>query len=170
MFSLTCQEPRCGKTFDAKSKRARFCGNTCRSRAHRKPTESVVLEGVVIPFTGGDSEEAGDFGQRSGWRPSGLTETVRKELLADNVVETSDGQAALILAARMEYGVLETGSSLATMNKELRATIEAAKKRAESKVNLVDQLAERRKRRQGAAAAAEPKTEEPRKRKRSGRV
>jgi hypothetical protein len=60
--------------------------------------------------------------------PAGLFVSAEAKLEAAGRRGEPAGQAALILAARIEAGVLETGSSLASMVREFRATLTEALK------------------------------------------
>jgi uncharacterized OB-fold protein len=123
----TCNS--CGRGFSASRSDARFCGPTCRKRATRGAVRSVT---ELRPA------------QRTG-----LVAAARSELEAAGRMDSLLGQSVLALAERLESGV-DTGAAFASLNRELRATLEQAK--AGTKVErsplqeLRDELAARRRR------------------------
>ncbi|GAA3781268.1 hypothetical protein [Micromonospora maritima] len=121
----------CGRSFEAKRSSARFCGATCRKRVSRRPAGLPPAE--PVDASSGESD---------------LVTSVRLELVAARRLDTVLGQQALVLAARLD--VPDTGSAVAALNKELRATMEAALKGAEESGDSVDELKARRERRRGA--------------------
>lgn len=116
----------CGKSYTAKRSDSRFCGPTCRSR---KST------GAVVPMRSADAASE---------LPS-LTESVREELRGAGAESSGLGVSALLLAAQIDTRQ-ESGSSLAALNRELRATLaEATRGQVKSGLaSLRDELAERR--------------------------
>jgi len=115
----------CGRQFEAQRSTARYCGSTCRSRAHRAPVVSV---GQANP----------------------LREAVRQELEAAGRLETVLGQQALMLADRLAAQG-DTGSAVAALSRELRAVMEAALADAPAAADALDELAERRRRKAAGA-------------------
>ncbi len=115
---------RCGKAFTARNSRARFCGNVCRSEAHRGKAVALVPQ----PKTG-------------------LTESLVAELETAERLSTTLGQAALAIASRIDAGG-ETGAAIASLSRELRALrseVLADVAPKGSKVETMrDELAERR--------------------------
>lgn len=118
----------CGTAYEAKRSSSRFCGSTCRAR---KST------GAVVPMRPPPEVPAPD-------RPS-LAESVRAELRAADAESSGLGVSALLLAERIDSGQ-DPGSSLAALNRELRATLaEATRGQVRSGLaTLRDELAERR--------------------------
>lgn len=109
-MEMVCQAPRCGCTFEAKRKTAKYCSRKCSMRANR-------------------ARARGDVPAAEPGRPqaqSRLEEVTRSELAAVRRVETSAGQAALVLAARIDAGGAETGSALASMVREHAAAMDRA--------------------------------------------
>lgn len=119
----------CQKPYEAKRVTSRFCSPTCRSRASR----GAVVADLRPPAPTG-----------------GLVGAVRRELEEAERLDTALGQAALGLAERLAAGN-DTGSAIATLTREMRTTLEAAKagaRVADSPLaQLRDELAERRRRR-----------------------
>lgn len=100
---MICQAPTCGKVFEAKRKTAKYCSRRCSMRASRsgelgEPTPAVNGQGRKRPEVPSDLER---------WTYHALAEVKR--------VETWAGQAALVLARRIDAGGAETGSALASM-------------------------------------------------------
>ena len=78
---------------------------------------------------------------------SGLSDAVRAELMEAGRLETSLGQAALVLAVRVEGG-RDTGAAIASLTREMRATLLEAVKGAKAQSSRLesyrDELAARR--------------------------
>jgi len=92
----------CGRPYEAKSTRSRFCSDTCRVRKSR---------GAAPPPSAEDSETP-------------LVKATRKELAAAGQQHSALGQLALTLAARMSTE--QTTAGLATLSRELRTVAAAA--------------------------------------------
>ena len=120
----------CGNPYEAKRATSRYCGSTCRVRASRGALITPIRE--KRPPTG----------------PAGLVESVRRELEEAERLESYAGQAAVDLATRIEGGG-DTGSAVASLHRELRATMAealAGARVARSPLERMrDDLAERRK-------------------------
>jgi hypothetical protein len=106
-MEMICQGPDCGIVFEAKRKNAKYHDKACSVRASRA----------------GRLGEATPAGPGRGRRvpvavASELGRTTRRALEAVDRVDTWAGQAALVLAARIDRGGAETGSALASMIKE----------------------------------------------------
>lgn len=132
----------CGKAYESKSPKARFCSSTCRSRAHR----------------GGQSQ------QRAASGPGGLValpqppaaggeliRSVEKELQEADRLETYLGQAAVDLARRIEFSTSAPLSQAAAAHRELRAAVADAVRGAHVAKSAMqrhrDELAARREKR-----------------------
>lgn len=115
----------CGNDFEASSPRAKFCGSTCRSRAHRN--------GEVVPLQQQSEPVEAE--------PPLLTAT-RRELEQAGVAETALGQQAIELARRMSHPKA-MGLSVAPISKELRSVMAEAMKDAPRQSGL-DELRARR--------------------------
>ena len=114
---MICQGPNCGVEFEAKRKNAKYHDKACSVRASR-----AGQLGEPTPASGGPG--------RAKRKPvevhSRLARFTESELSALGRLETSAGQAALILAQRIDSGGAETGSALASMVKEHAAAMDRA--------------------------------------------
>ena len=77
---------------------------------------------------------------------AGLLAAVRGELVAAGVEESALGQAAILIAERLESGV-DNGSSVAAMVRQLRDTMAAALVNEVADADPLDELAAKRERR-----------------------
>jgi hypothetical protein len=101
----------CGVTYEAKRPSSKFCSARCRVRASSAAKSGAPADApVIVP-----SAEAGL-----------LTLTTWGELERAGRLETSVGVAALILAARLDATTTDTGSSIAALVREHRATLTEA--------------------------------------------
>jgi hypothetical protein len=159
LYQRTCQQ--CGTPFEAKRPQALFCGHVCRNRASRlraelredttpaaEPTPAPARQ-VLEPSAIWGAEEEPPAG--SGWgdedQPRLITVlTTTHQLLSDqHVLETPLGQAALQLAARLDESHHESGSSMATLAKQLQSTLAAATAAAaKSAEDPMDEIRRRR--------------------------
>jgi hypothetical protein len=73
-----------------------------------------------------------------------LTAATLTELEAADMVATSLGQAALMLARRLDTPTIDTGSSIAALVREHRATLTAAVGAGTQAADPLDQLAQQR--------------------------
>lgn len=108
-MKLSCAS--CGNGFEAKRRNARFCSDRCRTRGRRGHLVAVP------PVVDEDSTDAAPVG--------GVTSSTRAALAKAERESTPLGQAALILAARID-SQRDMGSGLAALTREWRATFEAA--------------------------------------------
>lgn len=123
----------CPKRFESRSPKARFCSDKCRKRASRSRTPD-----------GSDSD-----GEASVIvAPAGVLVATLRELERAGRADTPLGQIALALAARLQFATADTGSALASVSKELRATLAAATEGAERAADPVDELRRKREERQ----------------------
>lgn len=127
----------CGKTYETRSPRSRFCGSTCRSRAFRgQPGAGLVaLPAPQGPVAGGE-----------------LVRSVEKELRDVDRLDSFLGQAAVDIARRIEGNGRAPLSQVAAAHRELRAAVAEAKKGAHQEKSALqkrrDELAARRAKRQ----------------------
>ena len=123
----------CGKTFAARSNRARYCSDRCRKRAQR-------AGGEVVEFDLADL--------RSVLVVAGPVETATVDALkAADRLETPHGAMALSLARRMDAPGVDTGSALAAVSRQLDAILSVALRgggSASAPQQLQDELAARR--------------------------
>lgn len=120
----------CGKPYEAKTVRSRFCTDLCRKRGGR----GVRAPAVVVELPASPVVE-------------GLASAVRAELVEGGRENTALGRAALAIAARID-SQLDTGSGVASLARELRSTLPAAlagvEKASSPVVQMRDELAARR--------------------------
>jgi hypothetical protein len=98
--------PACDVSFNPSRRDQKFCSAACRKRAHKAPDLSSAPADPGSVLAGAAS----------------LTAVTRRELQAAGQFDTWDGALALRLAWRIEFGI-ETGSSVASLSRELRAVM-----------------------------------------------
>ncbi|HEX2645064.1 MAG TPA: hypothetical protein VHU81_18840 [Thermoanaerobaculia bacterium] len=144
----TCELVECGVQFEAQSRRARFHSTTCRVKAHRgAPTSdqapATVIKQEIIPPPAPEPPAAPDAEPVIGQ----LETLARAELEQAARLETTLGQAVIVLARRIDRG-LDTGPGLASLVKQLEATLGKAVANSETRKGPVekarDEIAERR--------------------------
>lgn len=123
---VTCSA--CGLGFDAKSPQARYCSARCRQRGSRAGRASVSQ--IMAP------------------KPSGvdgpLTAATRQALVSAGREGSPHGIAALLLAQRLDHPTGDTGSAVASMVREHRATLEQATRGVALVGDPLDELRARR--------------------------
>lgn len=117
----------CGRTFQAKNGRHKFCSGTCRARGHR---------GAVVALDAGGPGES-------------LEESTRRQLEAGGCEQSPAGRSALLLARRLDQGG-DTGSAVAALARQHLASLEEALRDATPAGDPVNELRERRRRRHQA--------------------
>jgi hypothetical protein len=130
----------CPAEFEAKRAAAKYCSDRCRKRAQRQPQDAPVRS-EQAPVTGGAS-------------PGGLLAATEAKLATAGRLDGPEGQAALILAARVETSVFsaETGASVASLVRQLHATLAEALAGARAAADPVeDELRAARERRHALA-------------------
>jgi hypothetical protein len=127
----------CGRPYTAKRETSRFCSTACRVAFHEGRPKRVVPSGVV---------------DRPPAERGFVYEATLKQLERLRPEDESLYATALVLALRLDgaIGSAESGSSVAALTKELRATVAACAATAVA-VDTVDELSERRKNRQRAS-------------------
>lgn len=129
---------QCGEPFEAKRATALYCSGKCRKRAQRSRGPATEASSAPAPASDGDVAGA-----------------VREKLAAAKVEATPLGRSALVLARRIDtFGAIEPGAALASLTRELRATLEAALMKADAEGDPVDELARQRSRRREATRGA----------------
>lgn len=129
-----CERPGCETEFEAKRPNRRFCTPACRLQAHRSPAAKAAPAPRAPKARGG----------------TGLTRATRAELSAAGRVSSTAGQAALLLARRIDGGGAETGAALAAMIREHAQAMERALRdgqAADPVRDRQDEVAQRRERR-----------------------
>src|ERR1044072_6203140 len=93
----------CGKSYEAQRASSRYCSSSCRARK---------AQGATVREMRPPAESASE---------SGVVAATRRELEAAGRLDSALGQAALVLARRVESD-RDTGSAAAALVKEWRAT------------------------------------------------
>jgi hypothetical protein len=110
----------CPAEFEAKRASARYCSERCKKRAQRSPdrTAAAAQPGKAPELPGGLAELAA----------GGLLAATEAKLSAAGRLDGPEGQAALILAARISMSPFsaETGASVAALVRQLHATLAEA--------------------------------------------
>jgi hypothetical protein len=120
----------CQTAYTAKRENSRFCSDRCRNRARDIPNAVVKTVAPVVsiaPIAEGS-----------------LLSATLAELVAAERVNSSLGQAALLLARRLDAIESDSGSSVAALVREHRVALAEAVKDATALVDPLDQLAARR--------------------------
>ena len=134
----------CPAEFDAKRASARYCSERCKKRAQRAPDRPAVPPGTV------PAPPAPPAGPALG----GLTAATEAKLAAAGRLDGPEGQAALILAARIDLSPFsaETGAGVAALVRQLHATLAEALAGAKTKHDPgEDELRKARERRRALA-------------------
>ena len=118
----------CGVTYEAKTRRSRFHSDVCRVQANRKQRATVT---PLRPDPDSGEPLEGN-----------VTQAVRAELEKAEREDSTAGRQALDLARRID-GCAEASSAVASLHRELRATMEVALALSEQ-ANQVDELRARR--------------------------
>lgn len=126
----------CGNSFEAKRAAAKYCGEVCRKRAQRQP--GGVKAADVAPTPPAADEPSPEPG------PTAAATTA--ELERADRLNTAIGQAALVLAKRIDASSTETGGSLASLVREHRATMAEALRDTDGQADPLDELRTRRER------------------------
>jgi len=114
----------CGRPYDARSARSRFCSQRCQKRAYRAGVSSLVA--LPRPEPGASDYER----------------ALRAELEAAGALDTFHGVLAMTLAAKF-VSPYESGAGLVALSKELRAVM-ARVRDADGPVDAVDEVKARR--------------------------
>jgi hypothetical protein len=123
----------CGTGFVARHSRRRFCSDRCRKRAVR----------------GGFGPTVSAAEPRTPSGPGEVEQATREALRAVGRLGTPLGQVALVLARRLDAPGGESGSGLASVAKQLTATLVAATADVRPADDLLDDLRLRRDRKLG---------------------
>jgi hypothetical protein len=115
----------CGLLYEAKRPSSKYHNDTCRKRAQRSPSQATKPSVRVAHL------------------PAGLESVTMRELETAGRLDTVLGQAALVLARRLE-SPHETGASVASMSKQLRETLVDALKGARQVADPLDEIRARR--------------------------
>lgn len=127
----------CGVDFEAKRTARKYCGERCKKRAQRRPGGVKAHDPVEVPVVMPLPEVPQD---------GPVAVATRVELELAGRANSAAGNAALALARRIDTGTAETGSSLAAMVREHRATLAEAVRGAVAAADPLDELRARRER------------------------
>ena len=125
----------CKRAYQATRPNSKYCGDTCRKRAQRSPKKSPKPVDLSLPEL-----LAGLGSAKTHWP---LTDVTARELEDAGRLDTVLGQAAMVLARRIE-SPMETGASIASMTKQLRETLADALKGAQQAADPLDEIRVRR--------------------------
>ena len=143
----------CGTEFVAKRKTATYCSTQCRVRAHR--TKPPALPTAVQAATAKKTAQAKARGKappaEDPDEPGSVADAVKAELTKADRVGTVMGQAALVLARRIDHSAMDTGSAVSSLVKQLSASLDAALAGAVVEEDIVDEVRRRRDRKLGIA-------------------
>lgn len=131
-MQIQCHQ--CGQSFDAERPHAKWCSAACRKQNQRAGGASIT----ELRPAAGDEEDDDQLTPvvAATWRR--LEEAER--------LDTPEGMTALALAHRLDNGGRDTGSALASVARELRATLAEALKGAAVAADPVDEIRARRER------------------------
>jgi len=99
----------CGVDYEAKTSRSKFCSAKCKQRSHR-----------------GGGEKNGAKRQNEAPQLASVAAATLLELQEAKRLHTPLGQAALALAHRLDLSHTDTGAGVASLAKQLQATLAAA--------------------------------------------
>ncbi len=116
----------CGKMYQARTVKSQFCSTSCRAR-HSESLPKEVQRQIVSDIELG-----------------GVLKTTRAQLEAARRVDTPEGQVALLLAARLDANVRESGMGVAAIVREHSRCLAEALKGAQVAADPVDELRDRR--------------------------
>lgn len=139
-MQVKCEGPGCGEVFEAKRASARFHSERCKKRAQRSPGNAPSRPAVPPQ-------------QQAVAAPTGgLLAATAAKLVTAGRLDGPEGQAALILAARIEMSAVsaETGAGVASLVKQYHATMAEALKDAGKATSPLDELRSRRERKLSA--------------------
>lgn len=136
-MKLTCAT--CDGPFEAKRSTARFCSSNCRVRSHRGGGRVVELK---VPARKSSKEVTSARDVPDG--PGGVELAAVAQLEDAGRLGTVLGQAALVLARRLDARTMDTGSAVAAVARQLEVTLEAAVAGAHMAADPVDELRRRR--------------------------
>jgi hypothetical protein len=130
----------CGGTFTAKRPQARMCSDRCRKRSQRSSGTPQGVQGapvvpVAVPLP--QSEDSAGLG-------AGVAESTRAKLVALDRLDSPLGQAAMVLARRLDNPGMDTGSSIASVARQYQLTMEAATEGEKVASDPLDELRARR--------------------------
>ena len=146
VICATCEQP-----FAAKRSTATYCSTQCRVRAHR--TKPPALPAAVQAAAAKKKTQPQGRGKAPPPdhpdEPDSVVDAVRAELEKADRIGTVMGQAALVLARRVDNSSMDTGSAVSSLVKQLSTTLDAALAGAVVEEDIVDEVRRRRDRKLG---------------------
>ena len=133
-MQLACQV--CEDTFEAKRATAKYCSGRCRKRNQRA----------------GGAKKAAERREASSSGVGSVAAATLLQLQEASRLHTPLGQAALALASRLDISQTDTGAGVASLAKQLEATLAAATADAEVVDDPIDELKAARERKRNAAS------------------
>jgi hypothetical protein len=128
----------CSHKFEAKTKATRFCKDPGCIADRRRDQKRTERSSNVVDFP--SSPPLGS-----------VADATAKELEAAGKLDSTLGQAALVLARQLDSGTKDTGASKAAVARQLTALMVEATKGMKVADDPVDELQERRRRRLAGA-------------------
>lgn len=108
----------CGKKFKAERSTRKYCTDTCRKKNYRKEQKTAAVAANVAAAVAAPSRLDD---------PAAITNATIATLQKAGRLETPHGAIAITLAKRLDtFTLLEQGSSVAALSKELRAVLAEA--------------------------------------------
>jgi hypothetical protein len=146
-MQATCEV--CKTPFEAQRVTAKYCSKRCSVRATRSRAAGRPLAPAQQPTAAAPAAPTVQAPPVSSADTPLLVAATISELAAAEKLGTTLGQQAVRLAERMVAGS-ETGSAVASLSKELRATMAEALKGAQQAGDPVDEIRARRDRKRSA--------------------
>lgn len=137
----------CGVAYVAKRAASRYCGERCRKRAQRTGKVTPLKQAAKPRGKRAPAEPVAGGVEPAAAGPGAVEAATLEILEAAGRLSTPLGQAALVLARRLDRPGLDTGSAIAGVARQLEATLTAALRgsgAAAGPQKLRDELAERR--------------------------
>lgn len=147
----------CGKSLAKAHPRRRYCDNNdvCKRR-YQRGARSKSKDRSPAKKTAAQKRAKAKPAAASDQEPQGIQSTEAATLIAlaeAQKLGTPGGQAALVLARRIDQSHLDTGSGLASMVKRLQETLEVLTSDATLDDDPLDEFTRRREEKQRAAAS-----------------
>jgi hypothetical protein len=139
----------CGETYEAKTRRSRYCSDRCKRRFHRgarAPENVTPLEPRKRPKKKDRPATVEPVDDGAG----PVEKATRMSLAEVDRLDSPLGAAAVVLARRLDEG-RDTGQGFASLAKQLQATLEAATAGVQQEADPIDELRARRARKAAGA-------------------
>ena len=119
----------CQVSYEALRNSSKYCSDVCRKRSQRAPMAPIAPLAVVTSVV----PSAGP-----------LFLATSRELETVDQLGSSLGQSCLLIARRLDEGLMDTGGSIAALVREHRATLAEAVASGRVAADPLDQIAARR--------------------------